>query len=448
MSSAPPVPARRRATRESRSPIWPALVAIAVSAAALQLAGGGGAPVRPAADGVGAPVRVDRTLVCPGGLPAARVDSGVAGPVAARSQKVSSSPLGEEEPRPRKVLTQAGEGVGAFATQVARRGPWLALTPCPEARADWWFVGAGASQTHSSTLSIANPRDGDAVIDVDVYGPKGPVTSPGTRGMFVRHGDTLRLDLAEVAPSNGDLAVHVTASRGLVSVAAADTFSPDTVGKPVREWITPQPTAARSLTLTGLPGKLDSATLLLANPGDVEALAEVQVIGSEGTFSPPENGTVRVPPGAVLPVEVKSVFNGKPLAFTVTSGHDLVATIRSVVGGDEVYAGAAGLPADGAALGVPADVAARLIVSSTGAAGTARIVTFAASGKRLGSEDVTVAATTTVSVDLPKGARQVVFSSGSPDVVAALVVAGSPGIGAAVFDAAVRAARTPEVRPY
>ena len=443
MSSTEPVAGRGRS--------WPALVAVVVTAGALLLAGQAGLPAR-VAPGAGAPQQVGRTLVCPGGLPGAAVESGRSALDAERGGQVTVRALPAPGTKASEVVVPPEQADGVFASQVARKGRWLALATCPEARADWWFVGVGGSQSHSSTLQIANPREGDAVIDVEVYGPKGLVETPGLRGLFVPAGTTRTLALAEVAPAVGDLAVHVTTARGLVAVVAADTYAPDLVGTPVREWVAPQPAAARNLLLTGLPDKPSRATLLVANPAEVEALVQLEVVGSEGTFKPPENDTVRVPPGAVLAVPVTTVFDGRPLALRISSPRPVTATVRSIVAGDETYAGAAGPVADGSALGVPDGVEAELRVSATGAAGLLQVLSFDRTGKRLAAKRVSVKEAVTVGYALPKGTRHVVLRSADAGLVAGLVVTADrgkdKGVGSAVFEAAARAARTPEVRRY
>ncbi len=425
---------------------WPALVAVVVTAGALALAGQAGLPAK-VAPGVGAPQEVGRTLVCPGGLPGASFESGASALDGARGGRVRTGPLPGATTEAREVVVPAVEAAGAFASQVARTGRWLALATCPEARADWWFVGAGGSETHSSTLLIANPREGDAVIDVEVYGPKGPVDAPGLRGMFVPAGTTTALDLARVAPAVGDLAVHVTTTRGLVAVVATDSFAPDLVGTPVREWLAPQPAASRTLVLTGLPARPSRATLLVANPNEAEALVQLEVVGPKGTFEPPENDTLRVAPGSVLAVPVTEVFDGEPLALRVTSARRVTATVRSVASGDEAYAGAAGLLGDGAALGVPEGVKAELRVSASAAAGSVEVLAFDRGGKRLVVKRLAVKEAATVGYALPKGTRHVVLRSATTGLLAGLVVSADKGLGSAVFEAAARAARTPEVRP-
>jgi hypothetical protein len=359
----------------------------------------------------------------------------------------SSKPLQEVSAAPTVVTTPAEESTGAFASQVASAARWLAATPCPEPRSEWWFVGVGGSGQHSSTLLLSNPRAGDAVVDVEVRGPKGVVQSPGLRGLFVPSGRTKALDLSRLAPATGDLAVHVSTSRGLVAAAATDSLSPVVTDKPLREWVAPQPAAARELTLTGLPPKVSSATLLVTNPADVEALVEIRGIGAEATFAPKDGATLRVPPGGVGQVPVTALFDGKPLAVSVKADRPVAATVRAYADGDEAYAGAAGAPADGATLAVPEGTTGQVRVSSTGPKGAITVTAYDVKGRSLARKRLAVAAGTSAGVDLPQGTRSVQVRDASVGLVAGLALTGPGGIASAVFETPVQAARTPEVRP-
>jgi hypothetical protein len=447
MSTPRPPGGVRRRVRAPRGPAaWPALALVAVTVLSLVLAGRVEPPAPAAADRTGAPTQVERTLVCPGGLPSARVESGTTGAAGQRGTRVQEATL----PRggnAREVVTEAGRAAGAFATQVARGEGWLAAVPCPEPRQEWWFVGLGGGQVHRSELLVANPREGDAVVDVEVLGPRGRVDAPGLDGMSVPAGTTRRLDLREVAPSSGDLAVRVTTSRGLVAVVAADSQVPDLIGDRVREWVTPQPAAARQATLTGVPDEPDEATALVANPGAVEALVEVRAVGSRGTFTPRGTGPLRVGPGEVRPLPLDAVFDGEPVAVSLDSTAAVVATVRSFVDGDVTHAGAPVRSADGAVLGVPARTRAELRLSSPRAAGRVRVTPYTAAGRALRTRTVSIDAGSTAGLPLPARARSVALRASSPRIVAGLVLTATRGVGSAVFEAAQEAARSPAVRP-
>lgn len=385
-----------------------------------------------------------RTFSCAGGLPGAQAVVGGAG------SPVSSARIGSD---PLRRTSQTGVAADAFATQVATGRGWLAAEACPEPRAEWWFVGVGGSGTHDSVLTLDNPREGDAVVDIEAFGPRGPVQAPGLQGVTVASGSQVRFDLKKVAPAVGDLAVHVEASRGLVGASATDHWARNVVTKPVSEWVAGQPAADRSLTLAGLPAKADAATLLLANPGQSEAVAQLQVIGRTGTFAPTRHETVRVHPGTVHAIAIDDLLKLKPVAVRVDSQVPVVATIRSVAGRDESYATAA-VPLDGPAVtGFPGGSGAVLQLSSLKGTAAGSVRLYAADGSSLGERRLAVPDSGSAQLKLPSRARALsVDAPGGPGdkVVAALLL--SPdgdearGIAAVAVSSAGVAVKVPGVR--
>src|SRR5205085_6461861 len=167
---------------------------------------------------------------CTGGIGSSTVRSGDLLNGLDRTRTVAGKPL--------QIVADRSVARGAFAGQQFVSGTSLAWVPCPEPHANWWFAGAGsAAVTHDTVLTVTNPRPGAAVIDVDVFGTDGPVDAPGLHGITVAGRGTRVIDLARTAPTVGNVAVSVTASRGLVAVTAADRFAPGVLGKSVREWL-------------------------------------------------------------------------------------------------------------------------------------------------------------------------------------------------------------------
>jgi hypothetical protein len=445
MTRTPPLPGRRLlgrrtgADRTAGQTALLALVVVAVTATVLALAGTTprtiGAPTQSSQR-----VELDqRTFTCAGDLSGAiavhgTVDDGIDDPVS----------IGTE---PQQFDVDQDAALGAFAGQESRTKDWLAWLPCPEPRARWWFVGAGAATvTHDTVLTVANPRIGQAVLDIDVLGPHGPVSSPGLHGITVPAHSTRVVDLAKVAPAVGELAVSVVATRGLVSISAADRFAPGVVGKAAQEWLPGQSLPSRSVILAGLPPKPDSATLVVANPRQVEAVVAVEAIGASGTFAPHEDATLTVPPGSTATVPVRSVFDGGPVAIKVTSPQPVTAAIRTVTGGDVAFATAV-RPVNGTtALAVPSG-AGQLVLSSIGPESAATLTAFGAQGKALLDRKITVPKGASVATGLPAGTRYLQLVTTGPDAVAGFSVTDPSGVATAGVTSALGSVLRPVVRP-
>jgi hypothetical protein len=421
-----------------RSAMLGAMV-VALTAAVLTLAG-------TTPRGIGTPVQTferveleQRTFVCGGGIPDA-----VAGHGDVEGGLGAPTPIGDS---PQVFEDDKSVAPGAFAGQESRAKDWLAWLPCPEPRARWWFVGAGAATvSHDTVLTITNPRAGQAVLDVDVYGADGPVASPGLHGITIPAGGTRVIDLAKSAPTVGEVAVNLVAKRGLVSVSAADRFAPGFVGKPAQEWLPTQSLPGTSVTMTGLPAKPDRATLVVANPRRLAAVVSVEVIGATGTFAPTENATLTVPPHSVASQSIESAFNGDPLAIRVVSEQPVTASVRTVTDGDVAF-GTGVRPVRGStAFALPSGTG-QLVLSSLGPESAVALTAFGQAGKQLVDSTVTVPKASSVASELPAGTRYVRLVARSGDAVAGFSVTDPAGIATGGVVPSIRSLLLPVVRP-
>jgi len=415
------------------------LMVVALTIAVLTLAG-------TTPRGIGARVqnfeRVEleqRTFSCPGGLPDAtavhgNLDDGLAEPTTIHDVTTTFD-------------DDKTVALGAFAGQESRTKNWLAWSPCPEPRARWWFVGAGAATvTHDTVLSVNNPRSGQAVVDIDVFGADGPVEGPGLHGLTIPAGTTRVIDLAQSAPAVGDLAVSVTATRGLVATTAADRFAPGVVGKAVQEWLPGQSLPSTAVTLAGLPTKPDRASLVVVNPRQVDTIVSVEVIGATGTFTPKDVPPLTVAPGSVATMSIGSIFNGEPLAVRVTSDQPVTAAVRTVTGGDVAFATGVRPIRGATALAVPSG-AGQLVLSSAGPASSVQLIAYAASGKQLLERSVDIPKASSVGTTLPSGTRYVRLDATTADAVAGFSVSDAAGVATAGVVPAISSVLLPVVRP-
>lgn len=432
---------RRAATPSAgRTGIF-ALVVVALSVGMLALAGttprGIGRPVED-------PSRVlldQRTFSCDGGIGGTSTRSGDLTTGLAATRKVPDRPTTPQ------VLTVDREfSAGAFAGQQATTARGTAWLPCPEPRARWWFVAAGgAAITHDTVLTLSNPRTGDALVDITVYGPEGIVESPDFRNVPVPARSSRVIDLARTAPAVGNLAVSVRATRGLVAASAVDRFAPGAVGTTAVEWLPSTSPPDTSVTLSGLPALRTSSTLVVANPNEVEAIVEIQVVGTSGTFVPTGLADIIVSPNSVATVPVSTVVDGTPMALTVTSTQKVTATVRSIRGEDTAFASGARVLRGGTAFAVP-DGKGTLVLSSLRTGGTARLIAFGADGQRLAEEELEVERRTSRAFALPAGTRYLRLGSIDGDIVAGFSVVPAKGLAGSAVTPALNSVRLPKVR--
>jgi hypothetical protein len=405
-----------------------------------------------------APSRTD--LVCPPG----EGDDPLALAAAAGAGGEATTRLPEEaEPTPvelrQDAVTELDEqepvmvrGTGELAAQLigARsREEGLAATDCVLPRPDYWFTGVGAGATHSSTLELANPDQGPAVADVTVWTSTGEVDAPTLRGVTVPGGTSESLDLSEVVPRRGELAVHVEISRGRLGATVVDEIPEIGPDERVAGWLPASPEPSTDQLLLGLVGGDGEDTLVLSNPGADEARVGLRVVTEDASFVPEGLEDVRVRGGSVETVTLSSTVREQvragAIGLQVVSTHPVTSTLRSVVDGDLVHAQPVAASDAATTALVPAGDA-HVVLGRAGGSGVAGVAAYDADGKRLDQQKVELSDGSGGVVDLPRGTALVRVSPQRTDVAAAVVVKGD-GATVVPLQALVRYGLVPDVRP-
>lgn len=405
-----------------------------------------------------APSRTD--LVCP---PGEGEDPLVLAAAAGSGGEVATRLPGEQEATPvelrRDAVTEVDDqetvlvrGTGELAAQLigARsREEGLAATECVLPRPDYYFTGVGAGAEHSSTLELANPDQGPAVADVTVWAGNGPLDVPTLRGVTVPGGTSESLDLSQVVPRRGELAVRVVVSRGRLGATVVDEI-PE-IGREARVagWLPASPEPTTDQLLLGLVGGEGEDTLVLANPGDDEARVELRVVTEDASFVPEGLEEVRVRGGGVERVTLSSVVREQvregAIGLQVTSSQPVTSTLRTVVDGDLVHAQPVSAT-DAATTALVPEGDAHVVLGRAGGAGVAAVAAYDTDGKRLGEEKVELTDGSGAVLDLPRGTALVRVTPRRTEVAAAVVVKGD-GATVVPLRALVRYGLVPDVRP-
>jgi hypothetical protein len=285
---------------------------------------------------------------------------------------------------------------------------------CVAPAGERWFVGVGAGGDHLSRLHLVNPDSGPAVADVTLWSTDGPLEEVESRGLTIPGGQASELDLEALAPHRDDLAMRVTVTRGRVSALVDDGYR-DGSAAPTRDWIADSGEPATALVLPGLPRRAGERTLVLANPGDLEARVTLRVAGADSPFSPTDVPEIRVPAGRVVTTDLtgplRQAVVGEDAALLVSSSTPVVGSMRSVVAGDLVHSSAVP-PGNGpTAAMVPAGGDAALLLTASEQAGAVRVEFL---GGRPGTREAAVRRETTLSIPVPEGTTSVRVTTDVP----------------------------------
>ena len=217
----------------------------------------------------------------------------------------------------------------------------LAAAECAEPSSDSWLVGGATNTGRTTLVTLSNPSNVVATVNLSIFSETGPVIAAGTDGIVVSPGGQRVLSLAGFAPDVISPVVHVQSRGGQVVANLQQTIvrTLEPGGVDIID------ASAAPSTFTLIPGLVLSngaavaarqaqsgfgdlsSIIRLYLPGTVSARAEITIV--------PENGSeaatpvrVVVQPGIVTEVPLDSYPDG---SYTVT-----IATDKPLVAGARI----------------------------------------------------------------------------------------------------------------
>jgi hypothetical protein len=194
----------------------------------------------------------------------------------------------------------AGATLAGGQSQVADAQDYtgFAAANCAEPSGSIWLVGGSTAVGRSTLLTVSNPSQVDATVELAILSASGPVTAPGMSGIVVKAGAQRVIPLAGFAPDVANPVVHVTASGGQVvaflqqsTVRGLDAGGIDLVGEgpaPARHLVIP---GVRVLDAVGvnkalaLPDWDDvAAAVRVVAPGAKAAKVQVSLVPEDATL--------------------------------------------------------------------------------------------------------------------------------------------------------------------
>lgn len=398
------------------------------------------------------------TVVCPpgGGTVQVATTSDASGSVTARSGEdtapaevgpgtLGSVRLGEGA----VVLT--GEGDLAPGLVAGRFETPPATVECRAPEFEQWFTGVGAGAGHRSALRLVNPDEGRAVLDVTVLGSSGVVPAPRLRGITVEGGETRTIRLAEELPRTDELSLHVTVDRGRIAASVLDTTRDLEETRSGDDGLGSQDAPSTTNLLLGVPDATGPRTLVLANPGDVQARATVSLVTRDAVFVPAGLDEVVLEPQSVVTVPVTQVLRSAgtgdeaAVGLSVESTVPLTSSLSMFVRGD-LATTVPVPPLVGSATTVLPGGDQQLVLGDARSSGVVSVVARDAEGTVLSEERVEVAPGRADTLDLPGRARLVTVTPSRTSVAAVVRVLTDSGATVVRLREAATTGLVPDVR--
>ncbi len=147
------------------------------------------------------------------------------GPVEATSLADSDAGTGGTDAAPVVISTPPGEAAADVATlisgaqvQQADVGEFvgLAATNCASATGDSWLPAGSTTVGRTTLITLSNPTEVPATVDLELFDATGAVSAPGTNGIVVPPNGQRVLSLAGFVPNVPNPVVHVTSNGGQV----------------------------------------------------------------------------------------------------------------------------------------------------------------------------------------------------------------------------------------
>jgi len=215
----------------------------------------------------------------------------------------------------------------------------FASAPCTEPTSSTWLIGGSTETGRVSLISLVNPSDVNATVDLDIRSETGPVQGPGIDGIVVAPRSQKVVPLSGFATGLVSPAVHVSSRGGQIVatmqqsiVRTLDPGGVDVVSgsaAPSRETVVPGIVIRDAAQLEGAladPSSSDLQSVLrVLVPGSDAAQLSVSLATDDGTGTTFET---RVEGGRVTDVPIDGLEDGVYTA-TVRSSTAVVAAART-----------------------------------------------------------------------------------------------------------------------
>ena len=220
-------------------------------------------------------------------------------------------------------------------------GEWAGGVPCQSPQASQWFVGGTADITSKGVLVVVNSGLSSALVDVQPWSESG-IQPKKTLSIGVSGVATLRLD--SLAPGAARLALHVTPRSGRINA-----FLVDERGRGLRalggDLVNSISAPQKKLYISGIPqisqsnrtsrsraqSTQASHTLRIIVPGEVNARFGVEVVSTDGIFSPVGFSGRLANAGQVSEFPFNPNVGRGSYAIRITSDQPLAAAVVSTV---------------------------------------------------------------------------------------------------------------------
>jgi hypothetical protein len=234
------------------------------------------------------------------------------------------------------ILVDA-KGVTPIVWQ-SRAGSWAGGTICSDPATSQWFVGGSADITGRGKLILVNSGLSEAVADVFVWSG---ASAPSSKAISIKSNSFQAVSLDSLAPGESLIAIRVVSRSGRLN-----SFLVDERGKGLRtlggDLVSPGISPAKEIYIPAiaLQQKIKNAPpqqLRLLAPGDSDANVSVEIISTDGRFTPIGLNEITLKKGQVMNFSLSPTVTSSVYGIKIQSDEPIVAGVLANVGKDFVW---------------------------------------------------------------------------------------------------------------
>ncbi len=292
-----------------------------------------------------------------------------AGPVDGTPLEQSDAATGGTSAAPLLVSTPPGADGTDAATliagaqvQTANVGEFIGLTAssCASATGDSWLPAGSTTVGRTTLITLSNPTEVPATVDLELFDGTGKVSAPGTNGIVVPPNGQRVLSLAGFVPNVAEPVVHVKSNGGQVvanlqqvTVRGLDAGGVDIVAASASPALVTAIPGVEITTLADVQGLLAGGqnfqdllpVVRVFAPGEGTATGTITIIPEDGTSVTGEVLTFEFEAGRAVDVPLAELVEGSyTVMLTTTVPAVASARVASALGAVNDFAWIASAP--------------------------------------------------------------------------------------------------------
>lgn len=205
---------------------------------------------------------------------------------------------------------------------------------CLPVQAQHLMLGAETGSGALSLLTVSNPAERPATVEVTSIGPDGEQDASSSVTLLVPEESSRSINVASLQSEEQPLALNIEASGAPVGAAVQSSRTPGNSGAGV-EILTGAEAATEHVIPAVLAGAEEDPELWLYAPEDGEVTVELQIFDSEGQVEADVPGVFTIDGGQVHAVALEGLETGAH-SVTVRTDAPSYAAVRSTGDGEEV----------------------------------------------------------------------------------------------------------------